>query len=201
MKVVVKKLPSKQESGEGERKLLLELRVVAFLEKHGRCLAKPKGLDSQQGHRDENIGGMMFKKSQLWPREGQPDLGRSRFLDPSHYFSNLTCHLKDMVDLQSWVYNRMCLNKHAKYPRCLTRSSGGNMGSWVGSKGWNSSFANSFMQIFEGERSRRLCQLSSTGKNTGILDRIRQDARVSFSPSRELNHSLKGECDCQGETN
>lgn len=124
----------------------------------------------------------MFKKSQLRPREGQPELGRSRFLDASHYVSNLTCRLKDMADLQSWVYNRMCLNKHAKYPRCLTRSSGGNMSSWVGSKGWNSSFANSSVQIFKGERGRRLCQLSSTGKSIGILDRIRQDARVSHFP-------------------
>lgn len=39
--LAVKKLPSKQGAGEGERKLLLELRVVAFLEKYGRCLAKP----------------------------------------------------------------------------------------------------------------------------------------------------------------
>lgn len=42
--LAVKKLPSKQGAGEGERKLLLELRVVAFLENHGRCLAKsPSG--------------------------------------------------------------------------------------------------------------------------------------------------------------
>lgn len=39
--LAVKKLPSKQGAGEGERKLLFELRVVAFLENHGRCLAKP----------------------------------------------------------------------------------------------------------------------------------------------------------------
>lgn len=50
--------------------------------------------------------------------------------------------------LSNWVYNQWHLNKHIEHPAHLTKSSGGNMSSWVGSKGWNSSFANNSVEIF-----------------------------------------------------
>jgi hypothetical protein len=96
------------------------------------------------------------------PRLGE--LGGGRHLDLSKYFPNSTCPRKEVGGFRKLGLQPMIF-KQARNPNHLTKSSGGNMSSWVGSKGWNSSLANNPVQIFIEGRSRWSCQASSAGNS------------------------------------